>query len=85
MISVKVVFFASYKQRLACSELEVELENDAKIVDLCDKLSENGDKWREIFAKDASLKVACNQRLCDRQTSLKEKDEVAFFPPVTGG
>ncbi|MES9849249.1 MAG: MoaD/ThiS family protein, partial [Candidatus Thiodiazotropha sp.] len=37
------------------------------------------------FAEDQRVMMAVNQELTDRNTPLKSGDEVAFFPPVTGG
>ncbi|MDQ7048230.1 MAG: MoaD/ThiS family protein [Enterobacterales bacterium] len=87
-ITVSVLFFASYKQLLGVSELNVELENGAIIADLCRKLLENAknnEKWQQVFASETSLKIACNQTLCDPDKGLQQGDQVAFFPPVTGG
>jgi len=87
-ITVTVLFFASYKQLLGVGELSIELGNGAKIAELCQKLIENGENsenWQQVLGDDACLKVACNQSLCDRQKRLQEGDQVAFFPPVTGG
>ena len=87
-ITVNVLFFASYKQLLGVSELSVDLKNDAIIGDLCQKLVENAkndQKWQQVFGPESSLKIACNQTLCDRDKQLRQGDQVAFFPPVTGG
>jgi molybdopterin synthase sulfur carrier subunit len=39
----------------------------------------------EAFAPGRTWRVAVNQRMADPATPLKPGDEVAFFPPVTGG
>ena len=41
--------------------------------------------WTEAFAAGRSWRVAVNQQMADLGTPLKPGDEVAFFPPVTGG
>jgi len=87
-ITVKVLFFASYKQLLGVGELSVDLKSDAIIGDLCQKLVENAkndEKWQQVFGAESCLKIACNQTLCDRYKRLQQGDQVAFFPPVTGG
>ena len=86
MISIKVIFFASFKERLDRSSVEIELDNGAKIADLCAILAENGDNWSEVFTNaERKVKVACNQQMAEMSTVLKANDQVAFFPPVTGG
>jgi len=86
MISVKVVFFASFKETLGRAELHLEINPGSSIQDLCDLLAEKGDLWHELFsgAKN-NVKIACNQQMVEITNLLKNDDEVAFFPPVTGG
>ena len=43
-----------------------------------------GEPWREALT-DERLLVAVNQEVGDRQTAVADGDEVAWFPPVTGG
>ena len=86
MISVKVVFFASFKERLDCSGLTIELEQGSKIQNLCSLLAEKGGLWQELFVEaNKNVKIACNQQMVEISSQLKDGDEVAFFPPVTGG
>lgn len=86
MINVKVIFFASFRERLKCSEIEQQLDEQASINTLCESLANRGEAWQILFSEaNKSVKVACNQQMSDLSTILKEGDEVAFFPPVTGG
>jgi len=86
MIKVKVVFFASFKERLDCAELTLELNSDSNIQDLCDLLAGKGNRWYELFSEAKKyLKIACNQQMVEIDHGLNDGDEVAFFPPVTGG
>jgi len=86
MITIKVVFFASFKEQLSCSQIEQSLSDDPTIADLCDVLAEKGDQWQRLFSvPNKQVKIACNQQMADLSTSLNNGDEVAFFPPVTGG
>ncbi len=86
MISIKVTFFASFKELLGCSSIDVELDNGAKIGDLCAILALKGNNWSDLFIQaDKKVKIACNQQMAEMSTDLQADDEVAFFPPVTGG
>ena len=80
---MKVLFFAQIREDLKTSELEIE--GDIKTVkQLRSLLQEKGDRWQDLLSSERSL-VAVNQTLCDDEFSLNANDEVAFFPPVTGG
>jgi molybdopterin synthase sulfur carrier subunit len=41
--------------------------------------------WREALRADKAVRVAVNQEMAGDATTVKPGDEVAFFPPVTGG
>ena len=82
---IKVLFFASYREELDCNELRLASENmPATLSALRTQLSEKGDNWRAIM-EDARTLVALNQTMTRRDAELNDGDEVAFFPPVTGG
>ncbi len=86
MMQIKVVFFASFKEVLGVSEIQQALEEGACINDLCKCLSDRGEQWQDIFdTPSRTVKVACNQQMAEISTVLQNGDEVAFFPPVTGG
>ncbi|MGX5174181.1 molybdopterin converting factor subunit 1 [Aliikangiella sp. IMCC44653] len=85
-MKIKVLLFAQFKEQLNCSELEVECEHGASIETLCKQLCQRGKEWHDLFENsNRSLKVAVNQNLVDFKYLLNNDDEVAFFPPVTGG
>lgn len=79
---VKVVFFARIREQLDCSELNVEASSLAVLLEL---LQQRGDVWARALG-ESNLICAINQVIFDGDdTTLQEGDEVAFFPPVTGG
>lgn len=86
MVRIKIILFASFKELLNCSEIEQQLDDGSTIHSLCESLASKGETWKMVFS-DAkqTVKVACNQQMADMSTVLEEGDEVAFFPPVTGG
>ncbi|MBC3767395.1 molybdopterin converting factor subunit 1 [Neptunicella marina] len=81
---VKVKFFARLREQLQCSELEVELAESTSIAQLKHKLVDGNPNWQQALAS-GDLLCALNQTLCSSDTVLSDNDEVAFFPPVTGG
>ena len=79
---IKVLFFAQVRELVGCDELSLCCEY-ASADELRHALSERGDKWA-LALEAGKLLVAVNQTLVPLDTPLKDGDEVAFFPPVTG-
>ena len=83
IMKLTILFFASVKE--AVNSAGETFDGEAKTVKaLVDQLSERGDNWRSNLQQDSVL-IAVNQTISDIDTELKDGDEVAFFPPVTGG
>lgn len=77
-MDIKVRYFASLRDRMGRSEQQVSVDKERPTV---------ADLWREI-SKDPipdTILVAVNMEYTDSSHELKAGDEVAFFPPVTGG
>lgn len=83
---VTVRFFASYRERLNTGQLQLTLPwTDCLVSDLMAQLvASGGDSWADVLGSN-NLVVAVNQRVCSQQQVLFDGDEVAFYPPVTGG
>ncbi len=81
-----LLYFAWVRQRLGKSEEHLALPESIKTVqDLIDHLSARGGAYADIFAGNASLRAAVNQEHVKFDAAVRDSDEVAFFPPVTGG
>jgi molybdopterin synthase sulfur carrier subunit len=83
---LKIVYFASLKDRMGRSEESVALPESVRSVDsLIDHLTTvHGEEWSSII-NGSTVLVAVNHEMSDRNAPVQEGDEVAFFPPVTGG
>lgn len=81
---MKVLFFASLKERLKCAELELDASNINSVSELRDTLVSKGALWADALSSP-NLLVAVNQEMSNPNTPISDADEVAFFPPVTGG
>jgi len=78
-----VLFFASIRERLNASRLELALVRD--IESAIEILAhEHGAIYAEVL-RAANVIVAVNQRVVERNAVLQAGDELAFYPPVTGG
>lgn len=82
---INVLFFAQVRELLGESSLSIEAGSNTATADaLRQTLAARSDKWGKVLASDKLL-VAVNQTLCHWDTQINDGDEVAFFPPVTGG
>ncbi len=84
MIIIK--YFARLSENLGSKGEEIELGEQSKTVDaVIQLLIDRGEPWTTEFSAETKVLVAVNYEVCQTDTQLKEGDEVAFFPPVTGG
>ncbi len=81
---IKVVFFAALREQLDCSELSISNENIKTVADVKQQLSDKSTQWQQVL-NNSSLLAAVNHDMVDGSHTVIAGDEVAFFPPVTGG
>ena len=82
-MSVKILYFASLKEALGLSGETIELPAGiATVGALRDWLVAQG---REKLGTAKNLRCAVNQDMAGLDAPVREGDEIAFFPPVTGG
>jgi len=83
---VKLLYFAWVRQKIGLSEEQVSVPPDVTTVaGLMDFLSRRGPGYEAAFQNPALLRCAVNQEHAKFDASVRPDDEVAFFPPVTGG
>ena len=84
---VTLLYFASLREALGVSREEVPLpaRGTPTVAALVDELRTRDARFGEAFSPGKAWRVAVNQQMADAATPLKPGDEVAFFPPVTGG
>ena len=81
---MKVLFFASLKEQLNCGELEGNDPTISTVQELKEQLANRGEPWASAL-NSAKLLVAVNQEVTDFSAPISNDDDIAFFPPVTGG
>jgi molybdopterin synthase sulfur carrier subunit len=85
-MKVRVLYFASLRERMGRSDDEVDIPSNITTIDeLRTHLISRGEPWRTAFAETRRVRTSLNQLMADGSTRLSEGAEVAFFPPVTGG
>jgi len=81
-----VLYFARLRESLGQSSEQMALPaNVRNLEDLRSLLVERGGAWKDELAQDKRVRAAVNQAMAHPDSPLADGDEVAFFPPVTGG
>jgi sulfur-carrier protein len=84
--TLKLLYFARLREALGTAAEEVAVPDGvADVQGLMDWLASRGGVWQEEFAGCRPLRAAVNQELVTNTANFKAGDEIAFFPPVTGG
>ncbi len=81
---IRVLYFARLREQLGTSGEDLPA-TAATVADLTAALRGRGGVWADAFALDQTVMAAVNQELARPETPVADGDEVAFFPPVTGG
>ncbi|MBK1851132.1 MULTISPECIES: molybdopterin converting factor subunit 1 [unclassified Marinobacter] len=79
-----VRFFARLREELGTEQLTLPAEKDQTAGDLLAELASRGGPWAQLQGGQPVM-IAINQAMAKPATPVKAGDEVAFFPPVTGG
>ena len=83
---VTVLYFAGLREAVGVSREQVTIAGQgATVASIVDALRLRDAPWSAAFAPGRSWRVAVNQQMASLATPVKPGDEVAFFPPVTGG
>ena len=85
-MKIKVLYFARLKEAVNYSTEDIDLPTDVlTITALKNYLSMRGETWANLFNGKQVVRAAINHALVDDLAKIQAGDEVAFFPPVTGG
>ncbi len=83
-MKVKVLYFASIKDRLGKEDEELELKDGETLQSLLNHLKSENDILAK-FLEAHSFLFAVNEEIATRDTILKPNDEIAILPPLSGG
>jgi len=83
---MKLLYFAWVKEKTGTSNEEYALPDGVtSVAELIDVLKERNSGYSEAFSDHSVIRVAVNQEYVTLEHAVAEGDEIAFFPPVTGG
>ena len=83
---MKLLYFAWVRQQTGVNEEYVTPPHDVNnVAELIDWLRERGPQYAQAFEDVAAFRVAINHEIVEFDAKLSVDDEVALFPPVTGG
>ena len=85
-MNIKILYFARIKESVNYSTEDITLPPEVStITALKNFLAQRGDTWTDLFNGKQTIRAAINHELVDNMAAINDGDEVAFFPPVTGG
>ena len=83
---MKILYFAWLREKIGHSEEDIDLPPSVTTVsDLLAWLEVRGDTYAQALSEKGVVRVAVNQEHVELDYPVKDQDEVALFPPVTGG
>lgn len=83
-MSIRILYFASLREALGSSGEDFAADGIRTVADVLRCLTERGGCWSAL-AGTRNLRAAVNQTMATMSTPVADGDELAFFPPVTGG
>ena len=83
---ITLLYFARLRETLGTGREELILPSGINTLGaLRTHLAQRGETWAKEMAAGRNLRAAVNQDIATADTPVKDGDEIAFFPPVTGG
>ena len=83
---MKLRYFAWLKERVGCAEEDISLPADVQdVAGLMAWLRTRGPEFAEALSQDGVVRAAVNLTHARPDHPVSDDDEVALFPPVTGG
>ena len=79
-------YFSWIKEHIGKSEEQIILpKHITEVNQLINYLNEMDEKYNLLYEKKELIKIAVNKTYSSFDTNINDSDEIAFFPPVTGG
>ncbi|MEO8344929.1 MAG: MoaD/ThiS family protein [Betaproteobacteria bacterium] len=87
LVTVRLVYLARLREAFgsAGESLALSLEDESSVATVLARLRERGGSFALELGSGRAFRVAVNHALVTTDAKLRDGDEVALFPPVTGG
>jgi molybdopterin synthase sulfur carrier subunit len=82
---IRVLYFASLREALGTDSEDLSATQAGSVAEIRARLRARGGAWAEALAEDRRVLAAVNHQMARPDTPVVDDDELAFFPPVTGG
>lgn len=83
-MTVRVLYFSWLRERIGVPSESIETDA-VRVNDLLDELRKRGERYKLAFTQTSSICVAIDQELGGMDSDITKAEEIAFFPPMTGG
>lgn len=85
-MALTLLYFARLREDLDMAEERIAFSPAlGSVSTLLDFLRQRDERWRQVLSGERAFRVAVNQTLADPSQTIADGDEIALFPPVTGG
>jgi len=83
---MELQYFARIRENIGCSSEQISLpDHISDVRGLIDHLRARGENYQSAFENETLIRIAVNQIYVTFDHVIFDKDEIAFFPPMTGG
>ena len=82
---MKILYFANIRQTIGIIEEQIDIDETYTIEEIIKILVKKNEKYKKAFSNIDNIKCSVNLNFVKLNAKVKNTDELAFFPPVTGG